>query len=46
MKIEFEGVCSSLDGFVDREKGIFGVLAFEPSMRDSVRQTGGLAVNR
>jgi hypothetical protein len=45
MKIEFESVCSSLNGFIDREKRIFGVLTFESSMGDSVRQMGGLAVN-
>jgi hypothetical protein len=45
MKIEFESVCSSFNGFIDSEKRIFGVLAFESSMGDSLRQTGGLAVN-
>jgi hypothetical protein len=45
MEIDFESVRSSLDGFIDGEKRIFGVLAFESSMGDSLRQTGGLAVN-
>jgi hypothetical protein len=44
--IEFESVCSGLNGFINCEKGVFRVLAFESSMGYGVRQTCGLAVNR
>jgi hypothetical protein len=44
--IEFESVCSGLNGFINCEKGVFRVLAFESSVGYGVRQTCGLAVNR